>query len=85
MRKGFNLQDELKILYHAISIFKRPLKHAISIHDIRINVQEKVKKRIVKTSFSPELLTWESGELKQREKGKRHEYLHEIITQYKNN
>ena len=53
MRKDSNLNDEMKFLHHAISIFKGPLKHTKCIHDIRMNVQEKFKIRIVQMSDSP--------------------------------
>ena len=59
MRKGSNLQDEMKLLHDAISIFKGPLKQSTWIHDIRMNVQEKFKIRIVQVSFTLELHTCE--------------------------
>ena len=83
MKKDSNLQDEMKFSQHAIPIFKEPLKHATWINDIRMNVQEKFTIRIVQMSFSPELHTCESDELKQRERGQCHDFVHEIITHYK--
>ena len=68
MRKTSNLQNEMKFLNHAMLIFKGPLQHATWIHEIRMNVQEKIKIRIVQILFSPELHTCKSEELKQREK-----------------
>ena len=55
MKKDSNLQDEMKFLHHAISIFKGPLKNVTWIHNIRMNVQKKCKIRIVHMTFSPEL------------------------------
>ena len=78
MRKDSNLQNEMKFLHHAILIFKGPLKHATWIHDIRMNVQEKFKIRIVQILFSPKLHACESKELEQREKGWCHDFLHKI-------
>ena len=50
-----------------------------------MNVQEKIKIGTVQMSFSPELDTCESEELKQREEGCCHDFLHEIITHCKIN
>ena len=61
------------------------MQHATWIHDMRMNVHEKFKIRIVQMLFSPELHTCESEELKHREKEQHHDFLHEIITHYKNN
>ena len=85
MRKDSYLQNDMKFLYHAISIFKWPLKNVIWIHDIRTNVQEKFKIRTVQMSFRPELHMCECEKLKQREQVCCHDFLHEIITNYKNN
>ena len=63
MRKDSNLQDEMKFLHHEIPIFKGPLKHAIWIHDIRMNAQQKFKIRIVQMSLRPELYTCECKDL----------------------
>ena len=68
MRKDSNVQDEMKFLHHAIPVFKEPLKHTAWSHDIRMNVQEKYKLRIVQMSFTPELHTYKSEKLKQRKK-----------------
>ena len=85
MRKDSNLQCEMPFLHHALLVFKEPLKHATWIHDIRMNVQENFKIKIVQMSFSHELHTCESEQLKQREEGRRHDFLHEIITHYNSN
>ena len=73
----------MKFLHHAIQIFKDPLKHTTWIHDIRMNVQEKLNIRIVQMTFSPEIHTFGSENLKQREKGLCHDFLLEIKTHYK--
>ena len=44
-------------------------KYVTWIHDIKMNLQEKFKIRIVQMSFSPELHTCDCEELKQREDG----------------
>ena len=85
MRKDSNIHDEMKFLNHTIPTFKGPIQHATWIHDTRMNVKEKFKIRIVQISFCSELGTCESEELKQRERGQCHDFLHEIITYYKNN
>ena len=59
--------------HHAIPIFKRPLKHATWIYDIRMNVQEKFKTRIVQMSFCPELPPCDSEEPRQRIKRQHHD------------
>ena len=46
---------------------------------------EKFKIRIVQMPFSPKLQTCQCKNLKQKEKGYLHDFLHEIITYYKNN
>ena len=69
MRKVSSWQDKMTFLHQAIPIFKGPLKHATWIHDIRMNVQEKFKIKIVQMLFSPELHSCDSDELKQRERG----------------
>ena len=48
-------------------------------------MQEKFKIRVVQMSFSPELHTCKCEELKQREKRWCHDFLHEIVTNYKHN
>ena len=68
MRKDHNLQDKMTFLHHAIPIFKGQLKLATWTHDIMMNMQEKFMIKIVQMSFSPELLTCDFEELKQREK-----------------
>ena len=50
-----------------------------------MNVQERFKIIVDQMLFSPELHTYESEELKHREKGQCHDFLHEIITHYKSN
>ena len=42
MRIDLNLQDEIKFLCYATQVFKKPLKYATWIHNIRVNVQEKI-------------------------------------------
>ena len=75
----------MTFLHQAVPIFKGQLKAATWVHDIRMNVQEKIKINIVQILFSPELCTCSSDELKQRERGQHHDFFHEIITHYKNN
>ena len=77
-------REEIKLLYQVFQIFAGPLKHATWIHDIKMNVQEKLKIRIVQMSFSPALCKCEFEELEQRERGQCHDFPHEIITHYKN-
>ena len=55
-------------------------KYVTWIHDIKMNLQEKFKIRIVQMSFSPELHTCDCEELKQREDGWSHHFLHEFKT-----
>ena len=55
MRKDSNLKDEMMFLHHAISIFKGPLRHAMWIHDIRMNVQDNFKISIVQIMSGTEL------------------------------
>ena len=69
MRKDSSLQDEMTLLHQTIRIFKHPLKHATWIHGIRMNVQKKFKIKIVQILFSLKLHSFESSELKQRERG----------------
>ena len=47
MRKDSSLQDEMTFLHQVIPIFKGLLKHATLIYDIRMNVQERFKIKIV--------------------------------------
>ena len=74
----------MKFLHHATPIFETPLKNATLIHDIRMNVQEKFKIRIVQITYRPELHTCGSEALKRREKVHYYEFLHEIVTHNKN-
>ena len=83
MRKDSSLQDEMTLLHQTIRIFKHPLKHATWIHGIRMNVQKKFKIKIVQILFSLKLHSFESSELKQRERGWPHDFGHEIIFHYR--
>ena len=67
-RKDSSLHDKMTFLHQATPIFKAPLMHTTWIHDIRMNVQKKFKIKIVQMSFSPELHTCDSEELKQRKR-----------------
>ena len=75
----------MTVLHHVILIFKGPLKHAMWIHDVRMNVQEKSKIKIMEISFSSELHTCDNEDLKQRDQGQCHDFLHKVIIHYKNN
>ena len=69
MRNNSSLQDKMTFLHQVIPIFKGLLKHATWIHDIRMNVHEKFKIKIVQMLFSLELCSCEYEKLKQRKMG----------------
>ena len=66
--RSFTLKKYLNFLYSSLSQYM-----CFELFHIRIE----------QMSFSPALHTCESEELKQREEGQHHDFLHEIITHYK--